>query len=103
MFMSSDWHPASFCGSCGTPYPWTATARQAASDLIDLLDGLSPSERDQLKGTLDDLTSDSAQTEVAAMRFKLLAKKVGTEGANALRTIVTTIATEAAKRTILGP
>ena len=84
-------------------FPWAAKRVKDAEDLIDLLDGLSDGERSALKGTLDDLMTDSAATEVAAMRFKLLAKKVGSEGGAALRSIVTSVATEAAKRAILGP
>ena len=67
-----------------------------------MLEGLSPDAQAALKGTLDDLMSDSAQTEVAAMKFKLLARKAGGECATALRAIVTSVATEAAKRLIFG-
>jgi hypothetical protein len=98
-----DWSPANFCGACGRPYPWAAAARAAADELIDLLDGLSEQDRETLKGTLDDLVADSAATEVAAVKFKMLAKKAGQEGATALRAIVTSVATEGAKRLILGP
>lgn len=99
---SAAWRPPAFCDQCGAPLPWTEKAKSSADDLIDMLDGLDESERAALKGTLDHLMSDSAQTEVAAMKFKVLARKAGGEGATALRAIVTSVATEAAKRLILG-
>jgi hypothetical protein len=68
-----------------------------------MLDTLTPEDRAAIKGTLDDLVADTPGTEVAAMRFKLLAKRAGQEGGTALRAIVTSVATEAAKRLILGP
>lgn len=96
------WTPPAHCYNCGEPFPWTTSAKESAEELIDLLEVLDPDERVQLKGTLDDLMSDSSRTEVAAIKFKLLARKAGGEGATALRTIVTSVATEAAKRLILG-
>jgi hypothetical protein len=100
--MDFDWGPPSFCGNCGTSFSWTAGAKASANELIDMLDTLSEPEREALRGTLDDLISDTPATEVAAMRFKLLARKAGHEGGAALRAIVTSVATEAAKRAILG-
>ena len=98
-----DWTPPTYCGQCGSPWPWTAASLASASELIDMLDGLTDEERQALKGTLGDLVVDTPGTEVAAMKFSLLARKASQEGGRALRTIVTSVATEAAKRLILGP
>jgi hypothetical protein len=100
--MAFSWAPPHYCGNCGSVFPWTAQARSSANELIDMLDSLSPDDRAALKGTLDDLMADTPGTEVAAMKFKLLARKAGQEGGTALRSIITSVATEAAKRLVLG-
>ncbi len=69
--------PPSYCGECGSPFPWTATALAAAKEYTDDLDQLSPEEKDALKSTFADLTSDTARTPLAASRFKKFANKIG--------------------------
>ena len=96
------WEPDKHCHACGAAYPWTVGAKQAAEDLIDLLDSLKPEDREALKLSLDDLMVDSGRTELVATRFKLIAKRAGSEGAGLVRAVVTSLATDAAKRTILG-
>jgi len=55
------WKPPNYCGECGSPFPWTATALATAKEYTDDLDQLSPEEKDALKSTFADLTSDTAQ------------------------------------------
>ena len=92
------YQPPSFCDSCGRPYPWTEAQLQAARDLADELDELSPEDRERLKGSLNDLISDTPRTAVAATIFKKATTKLGVEGGAALKKIVTDIACEAAKK-----
>jgi BrxA/Uncharacterized protein conserved in bacteria (DUF2321) len=54
--------PPSYCGECGTPFPWTETALEAVREYADDLDQLSQDEITELKKTLDDLTVDVLQT-----------------------------------------
>ena len=91
---------ASFCQGCGAAYPWTTSAVKAARELIADTEELTAEEREQLSASLDDLVRDSARTEVAAGRFKRLAAKAGGETANALKSILISVATETAKRAI---
>jgi hypothetical protein len=92
----------SFCHECGSPYPWTEAKVKAARDMADELDELSQEDRDRLKGTLDDLIRNTPQTEVAAIRFKKILAKLGKEGTGAMRDIVVDIASEVAKKPLLG-
>jgi hypothetical protein len=92
-----------YCHTCGEPYPWTATALDAARDLADELDGLNAEDRVALKGTLDDLVKDGPRTQVASLRFKKLAAKTGHEGARMLKAALYAVVTEASKRAIWGP
>jgi hypothetical protein len=47
--------PPSFCHKCGAAYPWTEAKLQAARELADELDELSPDEIEVLKGALTTL------------------------------------------------
>lgn len=92
--------PPSFCYNCGKPYPWIEAKLNAAKELSDEISGLSESEREILKKSLDDIVVDTPQTSVSALRFKKLAAKAGVEAANALRNILIDIASETAKKLI---
>ena len=92
-----------YCLNCGQPYPWTSDALQAARELAGELDGLSDQERETLRGTLDDLVSDTPRTQVATARFKKLAEKTGKEGAGLLKNVLYGVVTEAVRRGIWGP
>ena len=93
--------PPSFCHDCGKPYPWTEAKLKAARELTDLLENLSPEERDILKKTFDDIIRDTPQTAVAATKFKRIAAKVGKVAAEQLRQLIVDIASETAKKIIL--
>lgn len=99
---TSSWTQPSFCPDCGKPYPWTEAKLKAVKELTDLLEGLSPKEREMLKKSFDDIVRDTPQTPVAATQFKRLAAKVGKTAAKQLRELVVDIASETAKKIILG-
>ena len=92
----------SFCPHCGEPYPWTETKLKAARELTDLLKELSPEERETLKKSFDDIVRDTPQTTVAANQIKRIAAKLGKAAAKQLRELVVDIASETAKKIILG-
>jgi hypothetical protein len=94
------YQPPKYCGECGTPFPWTEKALSAAKEYIDDLDQLDAEETVSLKGTFDDLTSDTSRTPVAANRFNKFIHKIGPVAGSVLQKIVETIATEAAKKSM---
>jgi len=100
---ASDYHAPSFCHHCGKSYPWTTSKIEAAKELIELSEHLSETDKKALSTDLPDLIRDTPRTQVAATRFKKLAAKIGGSIASALRDIVVDVASEAAKKTILGP
>lgn len=91
-----------FCHACGKAFPWTASALESARLLADETDSLSPTEREQLKATLDDLVRDTPKTTLATTRFKKFMLKAGKETAQAFRDILVDIASETAKKAIWG-
>ncbi|WP_379161317.1 DUF2321 domain-containing protein [Paenibacillus sp. sgz5001063] len=65
-----------FCHHCGHSYPWIARKLNAAGDLADLVDELSPIERERLSTDFLDLVKDSPSSQVAALRIKRAFTKV---------------------------
>ena len=94
------YHTPSFCHECGKPYPWTEMKIEAARELAQELEGLTPEEKEALTKSIDDIVSDSPRTALGATRFKKIMMKVGKEGVSALKNILVDIVSEAAKKTI---
>jgi hypothetical protein len=92
----------SFCRECGKPFPWTSRRLEAASVLAAESE-LNEQEREQLESSLRDVLTDTPKTEVASVRIKRLLSKAGKEVGGALRKVIVDVASEAAKKTILGP
>jgi hypothetical protein len=88
------------CSECGAAFPWTSARLAVLKELAGELEGLSDDERETLKNSLDDLTTDTPKTEVAASKVKRLVAKSGKVAADALNKIIVTVATECAKRII---
>lgn len=88
------------CSECGMAFPWTSAGLAAAKELAGEVEGLSDDERQTLKNSLDDLTTDTPKTEVAASRVKRLLAKSGKVAADTLLKILVTVATESAKKII---
>ncbi len=91
-----------FCYRCGQAYPWAEAKLNTAKELADELQELSNEDKHTLKESLDDIVKDTPATEVAAMRFKRILAKVGRDAAKALKDLVVDIASEAAKKVIVG-
>jgi hypothetical protein len=93
-----------YCFNCGSPFPWTASrARLAvARDLADEAEGLSTEDRERLKDSLDDISRDSASIHAATSRIRRIAATVRGPTGAALHELVTEIAAETARKTLLG-
>lgn len=97
----SEYVPPNYCFHCGSRFPWAESKISAAKELIEEIDELSIEERDLLKQSVVELTTDTPKTELASFRYKKLLKKSGEVSGNTLNRIVVSIATEAAKN-LLG-
>ena len=93
-----EYTPPSFCHHCGNPFPWTSARIAAAKELADELDGVSKAERETLKKSIDELSSDTPRTELAAYRFKRIMGKVGKGAADAMRSLVVDVVSEAVRK-----
>jgi hypothetical protein len=99
---ADNYSPPSFCHDCGSAYPWTEAKLQAARDLADELEGLDETEQDKIKRALDDIVRDTPRTELAVTRLKKLLFKARGLAVPAFRDISVNLATEAAKKLLLG-
>lgn len=94
--------PPAYCVECGKPFPWTAEKVAAAKELTDELEGVSSEDRDKIKQALDDVTSDGPRTALGAARLKKLLGNAGGAVGKAAWKIAVEIASEAAKKVMLG-
>jgi hypothetical protein len=94
--------PPNHCHNCGTAFPWTAAKIAAAKEYAAELQGLDDAEKSRLASAIDDLTVDGPRTELAVNRFKTLMSKAGQAMGSGLYKLVLDVATEAAKKAIMG-
>ena len=92
-----------FCNKCGKPFPWTSAGLRAAEELAEELDGLTPNDREFLKKSLHDLVRETPRTRVAETRFKKIMRKVGKDGYEGMKALLSDIVSEVVRKTIFGP
>jgi hypothetical protein len=91
-----------YCPSCGCPYPWTLARLEAAQELADEMERLTPSERVLLKESIVTLAGDGPASAVAVVRLKRLLAKVGAGAAEAFKQILVDVVSEAVSKAIWG-
>jgi hypothetical protein len=95
----SELRPPNFCQYCGAPFPWTAERLAVADEMISDLDRLNAEDRGKLS---QDLTSDTGRTELGVSRFRKIAAKAGVAVGSGLYKVAIDVATDAAKKGLLG-
>lgn len=98
----SEYDRPAYCLQCGAPFPWTEAGLQAARDLADVLEGLTPEDRAQLKESLEHLVKDTPQARVAETRLKQILKRSGKEAVDGMRSVLTDILSETVRKAIFG-
>ncbi len=91
-----------YCENCGRPYLWTKAALEEATELTKQLPGLSETEKSEIANNLDYLLFDTAKSKPAAVRVKTLLGKSGGDIAGMLRDSIVDVASETAKKILLG-
>lgn len=92
----------SFCSECGNSYPWTERKLVAAKELVETIDGLTDKEKGLIDKDIDALIKDSPGTTVSATRVKAMLVKAKEPTLIAVREIFVDVASETAKKIILG-
>ncbi|MEC3471246.1 DUF2321 domain-containing protein [Bacillus tropicus] len=76
----------------------TKTALEAAKELVQEINELSPEERELLNRSIDEIVKGGPKTVVATTRFKKNATKFGAGIGNAFRDILVDVVSESAKK-----
>lgn len=87
-----------YCTTCGAPFPWTASAIEAAKELADEIDGIGEDARSKAKDSFVDLASDTPKTQLAIVRVKKLLAAAAPAVADGLKQVLVSIATDTAKK-----
>lgn len=85
-----------YCSECGNPYPWTKAKLEAVNELVDLMDELNESEKNSLKQSALEVSSNNPKTEVGVLKIKKYLSKVGSGMADTVKEIIVQVASETA-------
>ena len=96
------YYPPAYCFACGAAFPWTTEKLAVAKELADELDGVSADDRAKLKTAIEEVAAGGPRAEVGAARIKRLLGKASSGVGQALWKISVEVASEAAKKVLLG-
>lgn len=91
-----------YCHNCGQAYPWTSERLATARAIVQEEDGLDPESKKIFDENVSDLVSDQPRTQLAAQRVSKVLAKLAKPVATIVRGILVEIASETAKRIIMG-
>jgi hypothetical protein len=100
--VGGEYLPPNFCFACGSQFPWTAEKLRAANDLADELEDVTPDERTKLKTAIEEVAGGGPRAEAGAARIKRMLGTATTTVGQALWRITVEIASDAAKKILLG-
>lgn len=89
-----------FCSGCGKPHPWTETAIKAAKEYADEIEDLSVEDKATLKGTFDDMATNTPRTQLAVARYKRIMQKVASAAREPLYKLMVDVMSETAAKMI---
>lgn len=87
-----------YCRNCGSPYPWTLAAINAATEIIEEEEGLDDAQREKLISSIPDFIAETPRTQLAVTRFKKFAQSAGKFTLEALRQFVIDFGCEFARQ-----
>ncbi len=99
---TATYDPPAYCFACGVAFPWTTEKLAVAKELADELDGVSADDRATLKIAIEEVAAGGPRAEVGAARIKRLLGKASSGVGRALWKISVDVASEAAKKVLLG-
>lgn len=91
-----------YCQYCGNPFPWTESRIKAAKELVFELEDLTDEEKRTLGSSFNDIARETPGTDLAATKIKKIMTTAKKETATIIMKVVTSIASEAAKKILWG-
>lgn len=91
-----------YCHNCGQPYPWTSERLATACAIVQEEEGLDGESKRVFEENVQDLVSDQPRTQLAAQRVRKVLAKLAKPVATTVRGILVEIASETAKKIIMG-
>lgn len=101
LYSSSTVRP-NHCHECGNAYPWVAEALRASADLIDAIDDLSDKDKANLKRSIEDIVADGQRVQVGVTMLKKLLGRSKDVAKEAIWKFTVEVASETAKKALLG-
>ena len=92
-----------YCPQCGSPYPWTQQAIEAAVDLIIESNRSLEASRQKIEQTLVDVVRETPRTAVAVARIREWLADASAASAAAFERVLTNVVSDVVKRAIFGP
>lgn len=89
--------PASYCYSCGSPYPWTQQNLDALDETLELLIELDDEKKREVRQAVRDVLVESPRSAPAVLRIKKIAKGMEALGRQIMVEFITKIAAESLK------
>lgn len=85
-----------YCPNCGETYPWTKAKLEALDDMIDLIDELNDTEKEELKEASKFISTDNSRTQISVYKFKHYSTKIVSSLGDKLEELLIEIASETA-------
>ena len=98
----SSYTPPKYCHHCGHPFPWTESTLNSISELLDMQDQLTEDEKQHFMSYLPIIFNETPQSEVTALKLRLLFNKLPSEIGNLAKSVITDVVSESIKK-ILFP
>ena len=84
----SSYEPPRFCDSCGSTFPWIKVKIEAANELVELIETLSPDEKKDFQSAIDELIRETAKVPVAKVKLKKYLSKVNSDISDGIRDVL---------------
>lgn len=91
-----------YCKKCGKPYPWTSRIISNVSELLELDEDISKSDKDLIKTAIPDLLIDTPKTRVAGVKFKKGFSKVSKVVKGPLRELLVDVMSTSIKKVVFN-
>lgn len=89
-----------YCYHCGIPYPWTQTAIDSATALVEEMETFESTEKETLKSLIPNIIFESTKTELSAIHIANFLQKATASFQEVFKHTLYGLTVEAAKRII---